>query len=324
VSRFRVERAMAAGEIDWITVSGTSKYCRIDHNDIGPQRQIGNLIMLSGVGAQTVQYTRIDHNYLHDVTYGGGNGWELIRAGLSGWTFSKAYTVIERNLFVRGDSDPETISVKSSDNTIRYNTMRATAGQFTLRHGNRTSVYGNYILGDGRGSTGLRIYGGDHKIYNNYINVSGTAINVDSGTSDDNSGALTDHKVTYNVQVLFNTVVGTGRSLSIGSGKPLPPKNITVAHNIFQGGMTQVGGATVQSTGNIVTGTAGLVKMGDIFRIAAGSPAIDAATMTFPFVTDDIDGRPRMGKFDLGAEEMSAGPGKFGLLSEKDVGPLAP
>ena len=39
VSRFRVERAMAGGEIDWITVGGTSKYCRIDHNDFGPLTQ---------------------------------------------------------------------------------------------------------------------------------------------------------------------------------------------------------------------------------------------------------------------------------------------
>ena len=96
ISRFRIQRQEAGGEIDWVTVSGTSKYCRIDHNDFGPQRQVGNMIMLSGAGAQIVQYTRIDHNYFHDVTYGGGNGWELIRAGLSGWTFSKAFTVIEQ------------------------------------------------------------------------------------------------------------------------------------------------------------------------------------------------------------------------------------
>jgi hypothetical protein len=334
VSRFRVERAMAAGEIDWITVSGTSKYCRIDHNDIGPQRQLGNMIMLSGMGDQVVQYTRIDHNHFHDVTYGGGNGWELIRAGLSGWTFSKAFTTIERNLFTRGDSDPETISVKSSDNIIRYNTMRATAGQFTLRHGNRTQVYGNYILGDGRGNSGLRVYGGNHKIFNNYINVSGTGILIDSGTSNDTSGALTDHKQTYDIEVVFNTLIG-GTGISVGSGKPLPPRNITVGYNLVQGNVNAIGGAQVRSMGNIVTGNAALsggvmkvepklTKMGDIFRIDMGSPAIDAADAMFPYVMDDIDGRPRSGKLDIGAEEMGPGMPKYGLLTEKDVGPLAP
>ena len=333
ISRFRVQRMETGGEVDWITVSGTSKYCRIDHNDIGPQRSVGNMIMISGAGSQIVQYTRIDHNYFHDVTYGGGNGWELIRNGLSGWTFSKAFSTIEQNLFVKADSDPETISIKSSDNIIRYNTMRGTKGQFTLRHGNRTQVYGNYILGDGvSGSTGLRVYGGDHRIFNNYFaGLSGAAINIDSGSSTDDSGALTDHKVTYNVQVLFNTVVD-GR-ISVGSGKPLPPRNITVGYNLIQGsgGISAVGGAQVRYVGNISSGggtgammaNPGLVKMGDIFRITMASPAVDAADGMFPFVTDDINGKPR-NKPDIGAEELSSAAAKFGLLTEADVGPMAP
>jgi len=41
-------------------------------------------------------------------------------------------------------------------------------------------------------------------------------------------------------------------------------------------------------------------------------------------VMDDIDGRPRSGKLDIGAEEMGPGMPKYGLLTEKDVGPLAP
>ena len=338
ISRFRMQRQEMGGEVDWIVVSGTSKNCRIDHNDFGPQTQVGNMVMLSGAGAQIVQYTRIDHNHFHDVTYGGGNGWELIRAGLSGWTFSKAFTVIERNLFVKGDSDPETISVKSSDNTIRYNTMRATRGQFTLRHGNRTSVYGNYILGDGRGNGGMRIYGGDHKIFNNYIEgIDGVGINVDAGNSEDDGGMLTDHKVSYNVQVLFNTIVG-GRGVSVGSGKSIQPRNITVAYNLFQGAGPAVNvtsGAQVKSLGNMFNGgTSGLTegmmmadpkltKMGDIFRITAGSPVIDAASDMFPFVMDDVDGRART-KHDVGAQEVSSDAAKYGLLKETDVGPMAP
>jgi hypothetical protein len=320
VSRFRMERQETGGEQDWITVRGTSKNCRIDHNEFGPQKTVGNMIMLAGMGDQIVQYTRIDHNYFHDVTYGGGNGWELIRAGLSSWTFSKAFTVIERNLFVHADSDPETISVKSSDNIIRYNTMRATNGQFTLRHGNRTQVYGNYILGDGRGSTGLRVYGGGHKIYNNYFGGLATGILIDSGSSNDTSGALTDHKQTYDIDVVFNTIVG-GR-IQIGSSKPLPPRNITAAYNI--GTVSLTGGAQVKQMGNMPE--AGLVKMGDLSRLGPSSPAIDAAeagATAFPYVMDDADGRPRM-KHDVGAEEMSTTMAKYGLLTAKDVGPMAP
>jgi hypothetical protein len=339
VSRFRIQRKETGVETDWVTVGGTSHDCRVDHNDFGPQAQVGNMVMLAGAGTQIVQHTRIDHNYFHDVNFSGGNGWELIRAGLSGWTFSQAYTVIEQNLFLHGDSDPETISVKSSDNTIRYNTMRATAGQFTLRHGNRTSVYGNYILGDGvNGSAGLRVYGGDHKIYNNYIaGVGDAGINVDAGESDDTSGMLTDHKVAYGVTVAFNTIV-TGRGITIGSGKALQPKGIVVAYNILQGSgplITATGGSQVSYTGNIVNGGAAsmatgvmrvdpkLVKIGEVFKIGPGSPAIDAADARFPFVVDDIDGKPRVMP-DIGADEVSSSAAKYGLLKETDVGPLAP
>ncbi len=43
----------------------------------------------------------------------------------------------------------------------------------------------------------------------------------------------------------------------------------------------------------------------------------------FPFLTEDIDGRPRL-KADVGAEELSTAPGKYGLLTEKDVGRRRP
>jgi hypothetical protein len=338
ISRFRIQR-MENGENDWVTLSGTSHHCRVDHNEFGPQDQVSNMVMLSGVGSQIVHDNRVDHNYFHDVHFSGGNGWEIIRAGLSGWTFSTAHNTIEQNLFRSTASDPEVISVKSSDNVIRYNTMRASAGQFTLRHGNNTMVYGNYILGDGvGGSAGLRVYGGGHKIFNNYIaGVASQGINIDGGESDDKTGALTDHKVAYDVQVLFNTVV-SNRGITIGSGKPLIPHGCVVAYNIVQGTgplITEVAGANSKFAGNIANGTPGvsdgvmmmdpkLVKVGDIFQIAAGSPAIDAAdTAMYPFVIDDIDGKPRT-KADVGANEVSSSPAKYGILTEADVGPMAP
>jgi poly(beta-D-mannuronate) lyase len=338
ISRFRIQR-MENGENDWVTLSGTSHHCRVDHNEFGPQDQVSNMVMLSGVGNQIVQFNRIDHNYFHDVHFSGGNGWEIIRAGLSGWTFSSAHNTIEQNLFRSTASDPEVISVKSSDNVIRYNTMRASNGQFTLRHGNNTMVYGNYILGDGvTGSAGMRVYGGGHKIFNNYIaGVDGLGINIDGGESDDKSGALTDHKVAYDVQVLFNTVVAD-RGISIGSGKPLKPHGCVVAYNIVQGAgplISEVAGANTKFVGNIANGSPGvtsgvmmmdpkLVKVGDIFNIAPGSPAIDAGDASaYPFVMDDIDGKPRT-KADVGAFEVSSSAAKFGLLKETDVGPMAP
>jgi hypothetical protein len=341
VSRFRLQRQ--ENGTDWITVSGTSKYARIDHNDLGPQNTLANMVMVAGAGPQISQYTRIDHNFFHDVHYSGGNGWEIIRDGLSGWSFSSAHTTIEQNLFKATASDPEVISIKSSDNVIRYNTMRASAGQFVLRHGNRQSVYGNYILGDGvANSGGIRVHGGEHKIYNNYIaGVTTFGINVEGGENNDMNGALTDHKQVYRSQVVFNTVVND-QGIEIGGSHPLGPIDCIIAYNLVQGAgqllVENAGSMNNQYFGNIVNGMSGLnkgpdavrmadpklVKMGDVFKITAGSPVLDAGDATmFPYLLDDIDGKPR-GKPDVGADEWSEVAPKFGLLKESDVGPMAP
>src|SRR5256885_9734037 len=114
ITRFRF-RPMERANVDWIAVTGTSDSTRIDHNDLGPKKVLSNMVMLSGVGSQVVQHTTIDHNYFHDITNTGGNGWEAIRAGLSFLALSSGYSTIEYNLFERAEGDPETISMKSSD-----------------------------------------------------------------------------------------------------------------------------------------------------------------------------------------------------------------
>jgi Chondroitinase B len=339
-SRNRVMRDDTNGG-EWMTIGGTSKYCRIDHNDVGPQSHGGNMIQLGGSGAQIVQYNRIDHNYFHDIHYSGGNGWEVIRGGLSGWTYSSAFNVIEFNLFARTPDDPEVVSLKSSDNYLRYNTMRASAGQFSLRHGYRTLVYGNYILGDGvMGSQGIRVCGGDHRLFDNYVeNVGSPGIMLEGGDGVEGSGMLTDHKQVFRTQVLFNTIVNA-RGIDVGGGHQYKPIDCTVAYNLLQGtgsliseaagtvGTVYVGNITNGPTG-VKTGTTTvdpkLMKVGEIFKIAAGSPAVDAADTRFSMlVTDDFEGQPRDGKPDIGADEVTTAPVKAGLLGEADVGPMAP
>jgi hypothetical protein len=343
LTRSRLQLVEPASGFDWVTISGTSNFCRLDHNDLGPKNVIGNMVMLSGSGSQIVQNTRIDHNFFHDVLGGGGNGWETIRAGLSGWTFSSAKTIIEKNLFLHTTGDPETISVKSSDNTIRYNTMRASQGEFTLRHGNRTSVYGNFILGDGvAGSGGIRVLGGDHKLYNNYIQgVDSAGIFLEGGESNDTTGALTDHKQVYRAQVVFNTIVNA-RGIVVGGAHPMQPIDCTVAYNVLKGtGGTVLseaaGTVNTRYLGNIVSsgstaikGTDAirlvdpkLVKVGEVWKLGTGSPAIDAASTMFGFVTEDFDGQPRANP-DVGADEVSSAGITNGILGTADVGPASP
>jgi hypothetical protein len=337
--RFARSRIMRqeTGDVEWVSVGGTSTYCRVDHNDFGPQNTLSNMIQLAGVTGQIVQYTEIDHNYFHDVHYNGGNGWESIRAGLSGWTFSSSHTVIEHNLFVNDANDPEIISVKSSDNIVRHNTVRTSAGHISQRHGNRNQYYGNYVFGGGvAGSAGIRAFGGLHKFFNNYIDgVASFGILLEGGESTDTTGQLTDHKEGYDDTVAFNTVLAGG--ITLGGAHPLGPLRTTVAYNVVKGSIAEMGGSMgTMYLGNFVSGTGGgtdanradpkLAMMGELFLPAAGSPVLGAATMAsqFPFVTEDISGTPRMNPPATGASELPQGPALYGPLTQVDVGPMAP
>jgi hypothetical protein len=296
------------------------------------------MIQLGGAGAQIVQYIRIDHNLFHDVHFSGGNGWESIRAGLSGWTYSSAHNVIEFNLFLRDNNDPEAVSLKSSDNVLRYNTMRASVAQFSLRHGYRTLVYGNHVLGDGVAKTqGIRVCGGDHRLFNNYVaGVDSAAINLEGGDGTETTGMLTDHKQVFRTEVVFNTIVNN-RGIDVGGGHEFKPIDCTVAYNLLQGSGPLVSEAAgtvgTKYAGNIANGpstvTTGvmmvdpkLMKVGDLFTVGPGSPALDAAGAGVAYVTDDITGRARS-KPDIGAEEVSPEMPLYGLLGEGDVGPMA-
>jgi hypothetical protein len=68
-----------------------------------------------------------------------------------------------------------------------------------------------------------------------------------------------------------------------------------------------------------------LVKMGEVLRITAMSPAVGAAADgDFAFVMDDIDGQPRTSR-DVGADTWSTGAVlRKGPLTPVDVGPDSP
>jgi hypothetical protein len=349
ITRSRIQRTetgpqQSFHDISFITVFNTSKYCRIDHSDLGPQSKPGNMILITGTETNPIlaTYTRIDHNYFHDVYYAGGNGWETIRSGADTLQFSSSFTVIEHNLFKNDANDPEIISTKSCDNTIRYNTLRASAGQFNLRSGNRGLVYGNYILADGAaGTLGLRVGGGQHKIFNNYIEgVNPPGIFLEGGDSVDTAGIPQDRKQVYKTEVVFNTIVNSGGIALGGGGHPLDPIDCTVAYNLVQGtgalysttpgshNITYVGNIGFMGTSQVSTGVMlvdpKLMKVGSVFTIGPGSPAINAGMPTFPYVTEDVEGKSRDSMPDIGANEVSPDMAKYGPLTQVDVGPMAP
>ena len=134
----------------------------------------------------------------------------------------------------------EAVTVKSSSNTFKANTFRGNQGSLTFRHGNNNVADGNFFLD---GKNGLRSYGHDHKIINNYFGgLSGTGslapLVIGSGTIEqDLNYSNSQHSRSKNVLVAFNTFYNNQNTyMRIGENfSPLPPQYITVDHNILVG-----------------------------------------------------------------------------------------
>ena len=156
---------------------------------------------------------------------------------------------------------------------------------------------------------------------------------------------LTSHDRPDRVRVSFNTFVNNTRhALMPGRTGGLGARNLVFSNNIIQGdsgAALTLGGPTPSAVyqSNILQGalTNGalpasgvrrvnplLTQGGGVFRLSAGSPAIDSAVGSFPEVTLDMDAQPRTGAKDVGADEMSSAPINARPLTTADVGPNAP
>ncbi|TDC02293.1 lyase [Micromonospora fluostatini] len=343
-------RLTESSSLKWIIIQGApSHHNRIDHNLFEEKHQLGNFITIDGSSNQQSQYDLIDHNHFRNIGPRATNEMEAIRVGWSAISQSNGFTTIEHNLFENCDGDPEIVSVKSNDNTVRYNTFRTSQGTLSLRHGNRSQVHGNFFLGGGKAGTGgVRVYGQDHKIYNNYFEgLTGTgydaALQLDGGDVD-TSGALSSHWRVYRATAVNNTFVNNVSNIEIGANYNLAPVDSVVANNIVVGSQGKLinelkspknmtyAGNIAWPTGAAVIGVAGsvtianplLVAQDEVSRIGAGSPAIDAAVGGYAFVTEDMDRQPRSGTADVGADERSTAPVTNKPLLPADVGVGAP
>jgi hypothetical protein len=206
----------------------------VDYNTFQHKNAMGRFIAVRGSGSQIAQRLHIHHNYFLDQRPQKGNGAETLQFGLSGFSLSNSNSVVEYNLFEQCAGENELISVKASQLTIRYNTIRDCPAQFTLRHGNRSIIYGNYFVN----TPGLRIFGDDHTIFSNHFEHCSPAIMVGNGDGEVADGAkLTSHDRPDRVLIAFNTLVNNPANIiQTGRKNGLGATDITIADNIIQGG----------------------------------------------------------------------------------------
>ncbi len=356
-------------------VKNRSHHNRIDHNLFEDKKVLGNFVTVEGTMEpefQVSQFDRIDNNYFRNIGPRVENVLEAIRVGSSYVSLSSGFTVIEKNLFEKCDGDPEVVSIKSSDDTVRYNTFRECLGVLSLRHGNRSTIDGNYFLGNGRtgefldstgkkwklGTGGVRFYGDNMKIINNYFEgLTGqkwdASLSMTSGNTEYGLGQpLTKHYRSRYTIVAFNTFVNNVSNIEVGydgdgfqgNWWKMPPVEITVANNIVvgdNGDLIKVFQEPINSTwlGNIVFPKKNkaysrsfsknevlvldpnLVHVDGIWKLKKNSSLKGRALGSFPFVGNDIDGQQRSKVSYPGCDEISNAAVLNKPLTKEDVGP---
>jgi poly(beta-D-mannuronate) lyase len=313
----RVSRCQVSGGagVVWIGVTGSSDSARIDHCEVTGSALADNVFNPTDLSTNTL----IDHNYVHDVT-----GAHVVDLGCCGpmYDYHDTGDIVEFNLFSKANgSGAELLTIKSSKSTFRYNTVVQSNGDLDIRSGRQDAIYGNYVFNQGIGS-GIRLYEDNHEIYDNYIESTRALQVGPSGTG---------HARVTGASIVFNTFVGP-----VNFGDDL---NTTFSNNVVIGNVSAGNPTTPTYQANIVfmgSGpSTGFLKvdpklarsgtmMTDPLMITASSPAVGAAVGSFPFVTDDIQGKPRGAKADIGAEQWSTGPATRPVLTAADVGPNAP
>lgn len=331
----RITRNTYNGDKSGASLTVSANDVEVDHNTFSNRTNEGVYLQITGPNSEIAQRTRVHHNYFYNHSFTGSNGGESIRLGYSHKQSKSAYAVIEYNLFEKANGDSEAISVKASDNTVRFNTIRDSKGYIVLRHGNRTTVEGNLLFG-----SGIRFHGNDHKVFNNYVqNTGDRAIVFGKGSETDSGPTSTSHDRPDRVTVAFNTLVGTGAVVDSDTGT-YAPKDCVLANNIIQGSSSKLvdmmSGSSVKYEGNIVWGgTAGMPNgyrtvdpklvrdANGLLRLASGSPAIETSAGTYSYVTRDFDLQSRSGKPDVGADEYNSSAVRK-PLTKADVGVSAP
>jgi len=285
------------------------------------------------------------------------NGYETIRIGTSTYMHTNPQVTVEDNYFWRCNGEGEIISNKSHENVYRNNVFVECEGALTLRQGSRCVIDGNYFFGRHKRLTGgVRVTGEDHLIVNNYFHqLEGTgsraALCMMNGVEV--ITGETGYIRPKNVVVAFNTFVECRQTMILGynadvldeEGNPrygLPPERCTLANNVFIGGgtdpivtrLTEPKGLAWQ--GNVAFGSPfgipvppGVVLANPrlepdedgLMRPESDSPLVDAARGAYPRVRIDLDGQGRVGRKDVGADEVSHEPATRRRPTPATVGP---
>ena len=332
---------------------------RIDHNILKNKQTLGNMIRIDGTDETWVsQYDVIEYNHFKNMGPRAENEMEAIRIGWSEMSESDGYCTVSNNLFEDCNGDPEIISVKCNKNTLSHNTFLRCQGTLSLRHGDESLVEGNFFLGEeAEGTGGVRIYGSDHRIINNYFEgLAGTKwdapITLTYGDEEEGGGSLSDHFRIERAIIANNTLVNNHHGIEVGfdnQGKySLPPRDVVLAYNLltsdtgtfvkyinppdnmswidnlfFVTGDAGISEGITFTTDEVIEADPQLVRVDSLsqYKATTGTPWYTPSEAVAGSIDYDIDGQLRSAMTQYGADEYQAGAVVYYPLTHTDVGP---
>jgi poly(beta-D-mannuronate) lyase len=187
---------------------------RVSYNEVTAWHKYGMRVVDYSPGATG---NRLDHNYIHDSNFNPPKtepGGEAIQLGTGrNESCQVISTLVEYNLIVNVDTDEdgEIISVKSSGNTIRYNTIKSCGDiGLTLRQGNSTRVEANWLY-----NQRIRVYGDDHVVIGNRI--IGYDLEVMAGDSDKSCPDFANGHANAKRQWIAGNIIDSNKKVIVGA-----------------------------------------------------------------------------------------------------------
>lgn len=302
-----------SGAKPYLNVSGDDN--EISYNTFQNKTDEGQMVSVQGPGGNKMaKRTWIHHNFFYNFPPK-ANNCSAIQIGLSGRSMDSAFCVVEYNLFIKTEGENEgAICHKSCRNIIRFNTFGERSEEMSLRHGNKSQVYGNFFIN----TNGLRFSGDDHLICNNYFQNCTKAIVCTNGDGEVKDGSkLTCHDRPDRVKVVNNLIIDCKSAYQMpGRNDGLGATYITFANNIIQGG------EPVSIQGNYPDE---VWKENIIWNTTGGSMPADSYKIIDPGLIKNAFGvlHPTLKNSTFRAAEYVKIPATNRPLTVEDVGPTA-
>ncbi|QZT38938.1 hypothetical protein K5X82_08580 [Halosquirtibacter xylanolyticus] len=188
------------------------QYCRIDHCSFMNKTTNDQVVNLNNTAKKSTvgdpgipMYHRLDHCYFYNPFKKSGNAGGGVRIGY--WRKDYGRCLVDSNLFVAQNSEPEIITSKSMENVIYGNTFNNCEGTMNFRHGDHQVMIHNFFISydSSKDCGGAFIWGSGHLIAGNYFQLAKTMKSRGYAALYLNSGAkASEHALAYDMTIANN------------------------------------------------------------------------------------------------------------------------